>query len=342
MEEKVLTLADIGVTALHIGYNEDRSKAVIEINRVDNDRETLSKLETLKDNFKFRPTGQKSLYEIESIETFERFYRLFCIKVEERDKPVKEDMPKYVINIKTVFGSFSDTCSFDGLIYECKLNANTEAALSLLYENKDSVLLVVSGYAPVYRAVRADLDSEEKKIKVYMSIYACYNNVRKDVTWLHSLEDLKAIGDGSKVPWNAGMLTYKLEDAMPKGEGKPTVVVDLFDELSVQGMFTKDDDDDAIRYIHIVRDEKLATFYEKYREFTPILRVRMACGLVYYILNERTNGINCEVWAVMEISIPSLISFNEPKLVGKLCSSKDSAPTTRRINSVKLNKVTRL
>ena len=89
MEEKVWTLADIGVTTLHIGYNNDRSKAVIEINRVDNDRETLSKLETLKDNFKFRPTGQKSLYEIESIETFERFYRLFCIKVEERDEPVK-------------------------------------------------------------------------------------------------------------------------------------------------------------------------------------------------------------------------------------------------------------
>lgn len=86
MEEKVLTLADIGVTALHIGYNEDRSKAVIEINRVDKDRETLSKLETLRDNFKFRPTGQKSLYEIESIETYEHFYRLFCIKVEERDE----------------------------------------------------------------------------------------------------------------------------------------------------------------------------------------------------------------------------------------------------------------
>lgn len=219
MEEKVLTLADIGVTALHIGYNEDRSKAVIEINRVDKDRETFSKLETLKDNFKFRPAGQKSVYEIESIETYEHFYRLICMKVEERDKPVKEDMPKYVINIKTVFGSFSDTCSFDGLIYECKLNANTEAALSLLYENKDSVLLVVSGYAPVYRAVRADLDSEEKKIKVYMSIYAWYNNVRKDVTWLHSLEDLKAIGDESKVPWNAGMLTYTdVADAGSKGE----------------------------------------------------------------------------------------------------------------------------
>ena len=89
MEEKGLTLADIGVTALHIGYNEDRSKAVVEINRVDKDRETLSKLETLKDNFKFRPAGQKSVYEIESIETYEHFYRLICMKVEERDKPVK-------------------------------------------------------------------------------------------------------------------------------------------------------------------------------------------------------------------------------------------------------------
>ena len=87
MEEKVLTLADIGVTTLHIGYNEDRSKAVIEINRVDKDGETLSKLKTLKDNFKFRPTGQKSVYEIESIETYEHFYRLFCIKVEDYDAP---------------------------------------------------------------------------------------------------------------------------------------------------------------------------------------------------------------------------------------------------------------
>lgn len=87
MEEKVLTLADIGVTALHIGYNEDRSKAVVEINRVDKDRETLSKLETLKDNFKVRPTGQKSLYEIESIETYEHFYRLFCTRVEDDDAP---------------------------------------------------------------------------------------------------------------------------------------------------------------------------------------------------------------------------------------------------------------
>lgn len=247
MEEKVLTLADIGVTSLHIGYNKDRSKAVIEINRVDKDREMLSKLETLKDNFKFRPTGQMSLYEIESIETDEHFYRLFCIKVEDDDAPkvsaehnddgsvtfsvptvhglriredavpvsvsradglIKEAMPKYVINIKTLFGRFSDTCSFDGLTYECKLNANTKESLSLLNKNKDSVLLVVTGYAPVYRAVRADLDSEKKKIKVYMSIYACYNNVRKDVTWLHSLEDLKAIDDESKVPWNAGMLSY--------------------------------------------------------------------------------------------------------------------------------------
>lgn len=219
MEEKVLTLADIGVTALHIGYNEDCSKAVIEINRVDKDRETLSKLETLKDNFKFRPTGQKSLYEIEEITVYEHFYRLHCIKVEERDKPVKEAMPKYVINIKTLFGQFSDTGSFDGLIYECKLNDKTNEALSLLYKNKDSVLLVVSGYAPVYRAVRADLDSEEKKIKVYLSICAYYNNVRKDVTWLHSLEDLKAIDDGSKVPWNAGMLTYTdVADAGSKDE----------------------------------------------------------------------------------------------------------------------------
>lgn len=128
--------------------------------------------------------------------------------VSRADGPVKEVMPKYVINIKTLFGRFSDTSSFDGLIYECKLNDKTNEVLSLLYKNKDSVLLVVSGYAPVYRAARADLDSEEKKIKVYLSIYACYDNVRKDVTWLHSLEDLKAIGDESKVPWNAGMLTY--------------------------------------------------------------------------------------------------------------------------------------
>lgn len=87
MEEKVLTLADIGVTTLNIGYNNDRSKAVIEISRVDKDRETLSKLENLKDNFKFRPQGQLSLYEIEKIETLERFYRLFCIRVEECDEP---------------------------------------------------------------------------------------------------------------------------------------------------------------------------------------------------------------------------------------------------------------
>lgn len=87
MEEKVLTLADIGVTTLNIGYNNDRSKAMIEISRVDKDRETLSKLETLKDNFKFRPQGQLSLYEIEKIETLERFYRLFCIRVEECGEP---------------------------------------------------------------------------------------------------------------------------------------------------------------------------------------------------------------------------------------------------------------
>lgn len=87
MEEKVLTFADIGVATLRIGYNEDRSKAVIEINRVDKDRETLSKLETLKDKFKFRPTGQKSVYEIEEIETNEHFYRLFCTRVEDDDAP---------------------------------------------------------------------------------------------------------------------------------------------------------------------------------------------------------------------------------------------------------------
>lgn len=87
MGDKVLTLADIGVTTLHIGYNNDRSKAMIEIERLDKNGELLGMLEDLKDNFKFRPTGQKSLYEIEEIETFERFYRLFCIRVEECDEP---------------------------------------------------------------------------------------------------------------------------------------------------------------------------------------------------------------------------------------------------------------
>lgn len=87
MEEKVLTLADIGVTALHIGYNEDRSKAVVEIGRIDKNGELLVMLEDLKGKFKFRPQGQLSLYEIEEIETFERFYRLFCIRVEECGEP---------------------------------------------------------------------------------------------------------------------------------------------------------------------------------------------------------------------------------------------------------------
>lgn len=151
--------------------------------------------------------------------------------VSHAEKSVKEAMPKYVINIETIFGCLSHTNSFDGLIYECVLNDKTYESLSLLYKNKDSVLLVVSGYAPVYRAVRAELDSEKKKIKVCMSIDACYNNVRKDVTWLHSLEDLKAIGDESKVPWNAGMLTYNVEDVMPKGELPKNTLSEVVTEI---------------------------------------------------------------------------------------------------------------
>lgn len=87
MGKNVLTLADIGVTTLHIGYNNDRSKAMIEIERLDKNGELLGMLEDLKGKFKFRPQGQLSLYEIEEIETFERFYRLFCIRVEECDEP---------------------------------------------------------------------------------------------------------------------------------------------------------------------------------------------------------------------------------------------------------------
>lgn len=301
MEEKVLTLADIGVTTLHIGYNEDRSKAVIEINRVDKDWETLSKLETLKDNFKFRPTGQKSLYEIEEITVYEHFYRLHCIKVEERDKPVKEAMPKYVINIETLFGRFSNTCSFDGLIYECELNDKTNEALSLLHKNKYSVLLAVSGYAIVYRAVRADLDSEEKKIKVYLFSYASYAKIREEVTWLHSLEDLKAIGDESKVPWDAGMLTYKREDAMPK----PDVEYRPYGECVLTGAHLKKT---------IERTQKAVDKHAR------------------------------TATSVNDISDTLAMSMGfKSELIGKLCSrSDDSTPTTKRINIVKLNKVTRL
>lgn len=128
--------------------------------------------------------------------------------VSRADGLVKEVMPKYVINIKTLFGRFSYTSSFDGLNYECELNDKTNEALSLLHKSKYSVLLAVSGYDSVYRAEGAELDSEKKKIKIYLSIYASYAKIREEVTWLHSLEDLKAIGDESKVPWNAGMLTY--------------------------------------------------------------------------------------------------------------------------------------
>lgn len=202
---------------------------------------------------------------------------------------------------------------------------------------RKSLFILKEGSNDIFILTSVSIEAEEYGVITFEFSY--YGNIMGHNV---SFSIPTTVGERGSLPFQSGMLTYKVEDAMPKGEGKPLVVVDLFDELSVQGMFTKNDDDDAIRYIHIVRDEKLAKFNEKYRECTPTLRVRMARGLVYYILNERTNGINCEVWAVREMSIPDLIIFNEPKLVEKLCSSMDSAPTTRRINSVKLNKVTRL
>ena len=209
MEEKVLTLADIGVTALHIGYNEDRSKAVIEINRVDKDRETLSKLETLKDNFKFRPTGQKSLYEIESIETFERFYRLFCIKVEERDESGERGEQGTTSGIPL----FSDVVDVLNVKHEC---GSTMTYVTAARTDKTFAFLTKWGGTPPPREflflLKRDDTNVFKLIDVCIDFsgatfeFSHYGNVMPNDSVSISVPALT--GPRGAKPLQPGMLTY--------------------------------------------------------------------------------------------------------------------------------------
>lgn len=209
MEEKVLTLADIGVATLNIGYNEDRSKAVIEIIRVDKDRETLSKLETLKDNFKFRPRGQKSLYEIESIETFEHFYRLFCTRVEERDEPGELGEQGTTSGIPL----FSDVVDVLNVKHEC---GSTMTYVTAARTDKTFAFLTKWDGTPPPREFLCSLRKDDTNVFKLINVcidfsgvtfeFSYYGNVIPNDSVSFSVPTL-AVARGTK-PLQPGMLTY--------------------------------------------------------------------------------------------------------------------------------------
>lgn len=220
MEEKVLTLADIGVTTLNIGYNNDRSKAVIEISRVDKDRETLSKLETLKDNFKFRPQGQLSLYEIEKIETLERFYRLFCIRVEECGEPGEcgeqgntSGMPLFsdvvdVLNVKHECGSM--------MTYVTAARTDKTFAFLTKWDGtpppRDFLFLLKKDDTNVFKLINVCIDFSGVTFE-----FLCYGNVMPSDGVSFFVPALT--GPRGTKPLQPGMLTYTdTSDAGSKDE----------------------------------------------------------------------------------------------------------------------------
>ena len=209
MEEKVLTLADIGVTALHIGYNNDRSKAVIEINRVDKDRETLSKLETLRDNFKFRPTGQKSLYEIESIETYEHFYRLFCIKVEERDESGERGEQGTTSGIPL----FSDVVDVLNVKHEC---GSTMTYVTAARTDKTFAFLTKWDGTPPPREFLFSLRKDDTNVFKLINVCIDFNGVTFGFSYYGHVMPNDSVsisvpaltGPRGTKPLQSGMLTY--------------------------------------------------------------------------------------------------------------------------------------
>lgn len=372
MEGEVLTLADIGVTTLHIGYNEDRSKAVVEINRVDKDVETLSKLKTLKDNFKFRPTGQKSVYEIESIETYEHFYRLFCIRVEDDDAPKvsaeRNDDGSVTFSVPTVQGfrikedavpvfvSHGDEPSERGeqggvddiLVLTDKVDVlrvnlfkHCSKEIELKCNDKFGPFVEYWQSLPVPRKILFRMEKDSPDVYMIESLY------------------FKCGRGFIRAQYIGNMCDFKRVDAMPKKKGQLPVVVDLYKELDLVKLFKNMNGEFTIE---VKCNDKMEVFNRKYAECKPVFEALTLEGSKYFTIKCKGHEIiDTAFWTLEELNPTGAgVVFNErvmqkltyerllkddagePKLVGKLCSSMYSAPTTRRINIVKLNKVTRL